>query len=314
MGYNELEIELHKILAQIARWRETGYMPTIEQGIALSRMQKIYTSLLDLPCGDLEPEEISGKESPIFETIADSHSTHWTSAHDEEISARTMTIDDQIRHTDAAYGDLDAPDDESFEPCCNPDVDTPGSEQTLKADDDGNFADLPAEEVHRKSGETFLKQEYGAKDLCPPPVEFPEGNDTDKNTITDTDESETDPDTDETNTAEGGPSEETHLMQEFGAHDVCPPQTEVPEIDQIPEVKPEAPRIFGIDVTPYARHEIIDTLFHGNVDLFEIECTKLNNMDSLEEALVYIGETYHWIPENAATIKFIDLLETRFGA
>ena len=65
-------------------------------------------------------------------------------------------------------------------------------------------------------------------------------------------------------------------------------------------------------MSPYARHEIIDTLFHGNTALFETETAKLNSMGSLEEALVYIGETYRWIPENAATIKFIDLLETRF--
>lgn len=309
MGHNELETDLRKILAQIDRWREIGYMPTIEQGIALGRLQKIYNDLLDLPCGEPEPtEELS---TPI---------DIQTTAENTDTPIATEPSDDQApaQATEIGYGEFDAPDDESFEPCCDPDVTTAGSESTTKGDDDGNFTDLSAEEGHRKSGETFLKQEYGAKDLCPPPTEFPEiPNDTCSEETEDEQQDESNPVEPIT---EGAPSEETHLMQEFGTHDVYPCQTEVPGTDLHPAEEPnkvpeteKKPDIFGIEVSPYARHEIIDTLFHGNIGLFDAECAKISAMSDLEEALVYIGETYNWIPENAATIKFIDLLETRFS-
>lgn len=71
--------------------------------------------------------------------------------------------------------------------------------------------------------------------------------------------------------------------------------------------------IFGIEVNSYTRHEIIDTLFRGNGDVFEAECRKIEAMDALEQAIIYIGERYRWIPDNITTIRFIDLLETYFG-
>lgn len=244
MGYNELEVELRKTLAQIARWREMGYMPTIEQGIALGRLQKIYAGLLDLPCSEPETETAI---SPV----------EWNADSDHEVIARGMAATDgKPRGRTDTHGAI-APDDESFEPCCDPETPTGGTVRETKADDDGNFADLSVREESRLSEETHLRQDDEARDLCPPPTEFTQAR---------------------------------HATEQA----------------------PEQPRIFGIEVSPYARHEIIDTLFHGNTALFETETAKLNTMGSLEEALVYIGETYRWIPENAATIKFIDLLETRF--
>ncbi len=74
-----------------------------------------------------------------------------------------------------------------------------------------------------------------------------------------------------------------------------------------------APHVFGIEITQYSRHEMINTLFRGDATLFESECAKIDAMDNLEEALIYIGGHYHWIPDNAATNKFIDLLEQRFA-
>ncbi len=283
MGYNELEVELRKTLAQIDRWREMGYMPTVEQGIALGRLQKIYAGLLDLPCS--EPEaQLEGSGMPDSGSVP------------EEISGVTVKED--------TYDGI-APDDESFESCCDPDVPAAASAQDKKADDDGNFADLSVEEDHRTSDETHLKQEYGAHDVCPPPSELPPAQD-----------GAGAPEAGDTAEEKAGHSEETHMMQEFGSHDTCPePDRSAQEgsaAGQSAGKVPEQPRIFGIEVSPYARHEIIDTLFHGNAELFEAETAKLNGMGSLEEALVYIGETYRWIPENAATIKFIDLLESRF--
>lgn len=229
MGYNELEVELRKVLAQIARWRDSGRMPAIEQGLALGRLQDIYAGLLDLPGGE---------------------------------EALPETSDTAVEAETGGWDDGEASDDESFESCCD------DSERDESGDDDGNFADLSVEEGSRVSGETHLMQEYGSRDLCPPVTEVP---------------------------------------------DEQPEETDVETPAAAEEAKPEQPKIFGIEVGPYTRHEIVDTLFHGNVELFDAECSKLDAMESLDEALVYIGETYHWIPDNAATVKFVDLLESRFG-
>ena len=356
MGYNELEVELRKTLAQIARWREMGYMPTIEQGIALGRLQKIYAGLLDLPCSEPETETAI---SPV----------EWNADSDHEVIARGMAATDgKPRGGTDTHGAI-APDDESFEPCCDPETPTGGTVRETKADDDGNFADLSVREESRLSEETHLRQDDEARDLCPPPTEFPQtqamAEDGEKPTTAETtggaedgkgtsgesrlseethlrqDDEARDlcppptefpqaqataenggkPTTAETTggaedgkgtSGESRLSEETYLRQDDEARDLCPPPTEFPQARHATEQAPEQPRIFGIEVSPYARHEIIDTLFHGNTALFETETAKLNSMGSLEEALVYIGETYRWIPENAATIKFIDLLETRF--
>ena len=300
MGYNELEVELRKTLAQIARWREMGYMPTIEQGIALGRLQKIYAGLLDLPCSEPETETAI---SPV----------EWNADSDHEVIARGMAATDgKPRGGTDTHGAI-APDDESFEPCCDPETPTGGTVRETKADDDGNFADLSVREESRLSEETHLRQDDEARDLCPPPTEFPQAQATAENGGKPTTAETTGGAEDGKGTSgESRLSEETYLRQDDEARDLCPPPTEFPQARHATEQAPEQPRIFGIEVSPYARHEIIDTLFHGNTALFETETAKLNSMGSLEEALVYIGETYRWIPENAATIKFIDLLETRF--
>lgn len=310
MGYNELEIELRKTQAQIARWREMGYMPTIEQGIALGRLQKIYAGLLDLPCSEpeaqLEGVDAVGDATGTIETATDE-----SVGSDREAVAKEI-VPEMPLMADAGYDGV-APDDESFEPCCDPDVPAAATVPRTKAADDDNFADFSVGEGTRASDETHLKQEYGAHDLCPPPVEFPKGEDADsKETDVSADTSDTEKDESGEEDDRAGRSEEVHMMQEYGARDSSPSPEKFPEAEQNAVKVPEPPRIFGIEVSPYARHEIIDTLFHGNTELFEAETAKLDGMGSLEEALVYIGETYRWIPENAATIKFIDLLETRF--
>lgn len=308
MGYNELEIELRKTLAQIARWREMGYMPTIEQGIALGRLQKIYAGLLDLPCSEpeaqLEGVGAVGDATGTIETATDE-----SVGSDREAVA---IVPEMPLMADAGYDGV-APDDESFEPCCDPDVPAAATAPRAKAADDDNFADFSVGEGTRASDETHLKQEYGAHDLCPPPVEFPEAENTDpKEPGSSADGSDMGKDESGEEDDKAGRSEEVHMKQEYGAHDLSSSPEKFPEAEQNAVKAPEQPRIFGIEVSPYARHEIIDTLFHGNTELFEAETAKLDGMGSLEEALVYIGETYRWIPENAATIKFIDLLETRF--
>ena len=230
MGYNELEIELKKTLAQIARWRELGYMPTIEQGIALGRLQKIYAGLLDLPCCD--PDEAPAV-SNTQEAVA---------------AEKSLLV---------------------------PEVTDETSEQQPK-------------ELAEKASESVAASETAANEPNP---------------------------------------ENAEPKTEAAAEESAPKEAEQPEVEPaaapataaVPDAAPAGgttqpmPKIFGIEVSPYARHEMIDTLFHGNTALFLSEVAKMNEMGSLEEALVSIGETYRWIPENAATIKFIDLLETRFA-
>lgn len=121
-----------------------------------------------------------------------------------------------------------------------------------------------------------------------------------------------------TETAEEGPEPESEprpdrteqtphvIEQDYLAQDDSAIQAEQPT------ASPAGKTILGIEVSAHTRQEIIDTLFHGNEELFEREINILNGMDSLEAALIYIGETYHWIPENPSTIRFIDLLEQRF--
>lgn len=225
MGYNELEIELKKVMVQVERWRESGYMPTIEQGIALSRLQKVYTLLMDLPSTD--PSEIPGDEITSESDAPKAEAkpiepVEWDKNKDEEVVEDGFDGETGGKAEDVSDAEGEvvyvSPDDESF------DEENGKNEQHEKADDDGDFADSPAEEDAPKSGIEIL----------------------------------------------------------------------------------------GTPVSTYAKEEIVNNLFHGNVELFEREMEKFDAMGSLEEALVYIGETYHWVPEHAATIKFIDLLENRF--
>lgn len=223
MGYNELEIELKKTLAQIARWRELGYMPTIEQGIALGRLQKIYAALLDLPCCDSEeiPATVVAEDTVVEKSSSVVSSTGLTSE---------KKSDEPVTKPEASVG---------------------------TAQGDSTAERKTTATVETVVGESQQTQEEPA-------------------------------------TVDAAASTNAISQQTAGSEQPMP-------------------RVFGIEVSPYALHEMIDTLFHGNTALFHSEVAKLNEMESLEDALVYIGETYRWIPENAATIKFIDLLETRFA-
>lgn len=242
MGYNELEVELRKVEDQIARWRTWGYLPAIEQGLALRRLQRIYAELVEMPCGDPAEAGMAGETAPADEQP-------------EGVAVEPAAIGPEERET----------------------------EETAEIIAEGAYEETEG----GMAEETHVRQDDEAHDLCPPQLEFPE--------------------------AEFHPEPE----QELEAAEEVQPEAEIdPEPEPAPEKpepqQPEPPRILGIEVSPYARHEIIDTLFRGNEALFESETAKLDTMDSLEEALVYVGENYRWIPENAATIKFIDLLESRF--
>lgn len=53
MNITEIESELRKIEALVARWSEQGYVPQIEKNIALQRVQKFYELFLEL---DTQPQ------------------------------------------------------------------------------------------------------------------------------------------------------------------------------------------------------------------------------------------------------------------
>ncbi len=272
MGYNELEIELRKTLAQIVRWREMGCMPMIEQGIALGRLQRIYAGLLDMPCGEPEGQAVEGADGAASGDLRA----------DEGAGPAQET---HVRQ-----------DDEAHDLCPSP---TEFPEAEFRPEPEAQEENA-VEEGSRVSVETHMQQEYWSRDLCPSPTEFPEA-------VAGEPAAADAPDADR-----GGDDADCETTGEAGMPDRDLVSDGTPEVKENADKGSEGPRIFGLEVSPYARHEMIDTLFHGNAELFEAECAKLDAMGSLEEALVYIGETYRWVPENAATIKFIDLLESRF--
>ena len=47
-----MEIGLKQVAAYVARWHETGRVPTIERDIVLERMQRIYAEIMQLRCTD----------------------------------------------------------------------------------------------------------------------------------------------------------------------------------------------------------------------------------------------------------------------
>lgn len=201
MGYNELEIELRRLLAELQRWRELGGVPAVEQGAALVRLQGVYMGLRELPVREL-PVELpvqgaDGAAEAMAETASDVAS--------EVASEVTSEIASEVSEDHEVIEDVEVEEE------------------------------IEVEEGEEKKAEKAEKVEKEGK-----------------------------------------------------------------------------PTILGVPVSAYARQEIVSHLFHGNLPLFEQEIARFDGMDSLDQALLYIGEMFHWVPEQAATIKFIDILETRF--
>lgn len=62
MNITNIEVELRKIQALVARWAEQGYVPQIEKNIALQRVQKFYELFLEI---DTQPQLQSSHETII---------------------------------------------------------------------------------------------------------------------------------------------------------------------------------------------------------------------------------------------------------
>lgn len=59
--------------------------------------------------------------------------------------------------------------------------------------------------------------------------------------------------------------------------------------------------------------DLINTLFWRDQTFFENELKKFENLETLEDALIYISEKYTWNPTNSLAIEFIDILETYYN-
>jgi|GEM_PF-6045671 len=69
MNLAAIEKEIRKILTDIERWQERGFTPSIEQGITLGRLQKVYDLLMDEET--ISDEEMPGGEDIPVEGFAD---------------------------------------------------------------------------------------------------------------------------------------------------------------------------------------------------------------------------------------------------
>lgn len=323
MGYNELELELRKVLSLIEHWRTLGYVPTIEQGVALERMQRAYVELLDMPCGG-EAEDATAEAGATA-----AHGMEWSAAEDHEVMQGMAAVGSGVVAAEASWV-VDEADDfaagkavgtmelETGQPDAESGMEHKVDETAVEAVKSSEPQEEPetepvadgdaSEEVRVEEVAAETEEEHSvhaepdaeAAQEPEPSVEVLEESVTETTVEVTPEASVVAPNADAQTEPASAPEE--------------PASKPEPAAEPAPAPKPQLPRIFGIEVSPYTRHEIIDTLFHGNTEMFEAEVAKLNAMGSLEEALVYIGETYHWIPENAATVKFIDLLETRFDS
>lgn len=336
MGYNELEIELRKVLALVERWRRLGCLPAIEQGVALERMRRVYAELLEMPCG--EPAAVEEEaQQPVAVAV------EWSADEDHEVAMQGMAAAAAVgvaaagasmvmdEGDDFAGGvssegnpcvvadaseDMAAESEAESEPETEPEIEVEGSDSDTIAPD---AADVE-----------WSEEEYRSESASEAEAELVEETDTEAETAAETESlsefetapvAEPEPEAVPEAVPESVPEPESEPVPEPEPEATLAPEPELTsepeparEPEPAPAPKPAMPRIFGLEVSPYTRHEIIDTLFHGNTEMFEAEEAKINAMGSLEEALVYIGETYHWIPDNAATVKFVDLLESRFDS
>ena len=210
MNLTALEKEIRRVLSQIERWQELERIPSIEKGIAMSRLQNIYDMLTD---------DGTEKEQAVpFEGFS-------------------------IADGDAAVAE-------------------PGA------------AEVPDDEDVASENEAAPENEVVAGDEAA--------------------------DEDETPAEETPDEDESVAAMEGGGEDA-------------PEEKVIVFEIFGRQLSPERRGEFINGLFKGDAVYFEAELIKLQNMDSLDDALIYIGEEYDWHPDDDVAGGFIELMAEKLS-
>ena len=188
MNLTEIEKEIRRILTHTERWQQQGYAPSIEKGIVLDRLQKVYDLMLEEPV----------KTEP-------------------EVPATTVKWE-------------------------------------------GPAADAPTEDP--------------AAEVIPEKTEDSAGE------------------------ADAAPEEEKPAedITQAGGED-----------------KNAGFTIFGVEIPDDLRDEFVNELFRNDEDFFTAEIAKLEAMDSLDDALIYIGEEYSWSPDNESAGNFIDMLVTKLS-
>lgn len=305
MGYNQIEIGLRKLLSQVEQWRREQGVTPLDKGVAMSRLQEIYVSVMEL---DTTACECVTEPASLTEATQTSQSGISDESKSPNESENTVTESTEPTPLVEPQSD-NTEEPKSIETSADNTIDEP--EEVLYVNDDQE--DEQAEEMDSN------EQEHNSvADV----VEI-EDNDTKEKEISEEEEEEEedidDDDIDEDwieddeNDEEGETDAADESMGE-GDDENDDDSTDTQQQDHSKSA-PQKPivTILGLEVSPYARHEIIDTLFRGNIELFEAECLKIEAMDELEQAIIYIGETYRWVPDNMTTIRFIDLMETYFG-
>ena len=181
MNLTTIEEEIRQVISQIENWQKQGQIPSIEKGIVMSRLQKVY---------DLLMENKANNEQP---------------APSEELST-------DMENAMSAVSEIEAtPNDENFT-----------DEEDVEATDDDSDKDI--------SGISIAVFE-----------------------------------------------------------------------------------VFGEEVLSERHEEFINRLFKGDADYFTSELDRLQSMDSLNDALIYIGKEYDWHPDDSTANHFIELMVEKFS-
>lgn len=81
------------------------------------------------------------------------------------------------------------------------------------------------------------------------------------------------------------------------------------EVDE----KPQSYVLFDQEITADERELMLTELFSGDTLLLDETATILNRFKDLDEALIYIYETYDWTPDSKAASRLIELLSNKLG-
>ncbi|MEG0033277.1 MAG: hypothetical protein RSF93_07875 [Mucinivorans sp.] len=83
------------------------------------------------------------------------------------------------------------------------------------------------------------------------------------------------------------------------------------------KTKPEEPQeetftIFGAEISSEQKKRFTHNLFCNDPLVFHNEIAKLEQLRTLDEVLIYIGEKYAWAPDNASADEFVDIVASKF--
>lgn len=306
MGYNQIEIGLRKLLSQVEQWRREQGVTPLDKGVAMSRLQEIYVSVMEL---NTTACECPTESAPLAEAVQ----TPQSGISDESKSPNESenTVTESTEPTPLVEPQSDNTEEpKPIETSADNTIEEP--EEVLYVNDDQEdeqAKDEDSNEQENSSTPDAVEEEDNTDEEEEVPEEEEEEEEEDDDEQDEDDDIDEDWVEDDENDEDGETDDEDENDEE---EDEDSTDTQQQDHSKSAPQKPIV-TILGIEVSPYARHEIIDTLFRGNVELFEAECLKIEAMDELEQAIIYIGETYRWVPENMTTIRFIDLMETYFG-